>query len=223
MDTHPNKHHKRRHLVSKFWVPLMLAQVIFIIFIVSLFPTGWHDVLYSISYTLLFFMAVMTIGKNRRQLLVVVFLGIVLVWISTFFHLSTLIGISKLFNFLFFLFMTGYYISEIAKAKEVNESVIFHAVNGYLLLGLIFSILVGLLMIYNPGMYNFPASPDAGSPKHFSEYLYFGFVTMTTLGYGDVVPLLPISRSLTTFISVSGQLYLAIIVAMLVGKYASQK
>jgi hypothetical protein len=53
------------------------------------------------------------------------------------------------------------------------------------------------------------------------EYIYYTFVTFTTLGYGDIIPLQPISKSLALLISISGQIYIAIIIAMLVGKYAS--
>ena len=46
---------------------------------------------------------------------------------------------------------------------------------------------------------------------------------MTTVGYGDLLPVAPFARSLATLIAITGQLYLGIIVAMLVGKYASQR
>ena len=72
-------------------------------------------------------------------------------------------------------------------------------------------------------MYSIRVVADAGNLGHFSEYLYFTFVTFTTLGYGDIVPLTPLARSISILISVCGPLYLAIIIAMLVGKYASQK
>ena len=45
---------------------------------------------------------------------------------------------------------------------------------------------------------------------------------MCTVGYGDIIPLEPYSRSITILISVTGQLYIAIIIAILVGKYSSQ-
>jgi Na+/H+-dicarboxylate symporter len=52
--------------------------------------------------------------------------------------------------------------------------------------------------------------------------MYYGFITMTTVGYGDILPLKPYTRSLATFIAVAGQFYMAIIVALLVGKFAAQ-
>ncbi|MFW5706197.1 MAG: ion channel [Bacteroidota bacterium] len=46
---------------------------------------------------------------------------------------------------------------------------------------------------------------------------------MSTVGYGDIVPGTPIARSLATFISISGQLYIAIIIALLVGKFSGRQ
>ena len=59
-------------------------------------------------------------------------------------------------------------------------------------------------------------------PK-LADVTYFTFVTMSTLGYGDVLPGIPLTRSLSIFISITGQIYLAVIIAMLVGKYSAQK
>jgi hypothetical protein len=55
----------------------------------------------------------------------------------------------------------------------------------------------------------------------FHDYLYFSFVTLTTLGYGDITPVSAFAKSLTIFIAITGQLYLTILIAMLVGKYLS--
>ena len=52
-----------------------------------------------------------------------------------------------------------------------------------------------------------------------ADFIYYSFVTMTTLGYGDITPLKSLARSLSIFFSVAGQLYLAFIIATLVGKY----
>jgi len=61
----------------------------------------------------------------------------------------------------------------------------------------------------------------AGSGSDFHDFIYFSFVTMTTLGYGDIIPVSSLAKSITILVSISGQLYLAILVAMLVGKLLS--
>ena len=52
----------------------------------------------------------------------------------------------------------------------------------------------------------------------FVNFVYFSFITMSTVGYGDITPKIPESQTLAYFISVTGQLYIAIIIAFLVGK-----
>ncbi len=80
------------------------------------------------------------------------------------------------------------------------------------------------MMVNIDNAYKFPEIINFSEPAaaHLHEYIYYTFVTFTTLGYGDIVPLVPISKSLSLVISISGQFYIAIIIAMLVGKYASK-
>ena len=56
-----------------------------------------------------------------------------------------------------------------------------------------------------------------------SQLTYFSFVTLTTLGYGDVLPLVPVAESLAYLEAVIGQLYIAILIAGLVGTHFSQR
>ena len=102
------------------------------------------------------------------------------------------------------------------KSKEVNAGVILESVNAYLLLGLMFTMLVAILHLYNSESLNFIESKDV----NFQHYIYYTFVTISTLGYGDITPQDDIGKSLSILISVSGQLYIAIIIAMLVGKFS---
>ena len=83
----------------------------------------------------------------------------------------------------------------------------------YLLLGLVWSMLFALQEVLQPGSF---AGLDRGVYQG-DELLYFSFVTLTTLGYGDISPLTPITRTTVWLEAVVGQLYLAILVARLVG------
>jgi voltage-gated potassium channel len=60
--------------------------------------------------------------------------------------------------------------------------------------------------------------PGQGSPE-FSDYLYLAFITLTTVGYGDVTAVSHLTRSVAILIGLSGQLYMTILIAMLVGKF----
>ena len=80
-----------------------------------------------------------------------------------------------------------------------------------------------MMVDVNSFSFSFRESIVNNSTNYFADYLYYGFVTFSTLGYGDIVPLKPHAKALSLLISVTGQLYLAIIVATLVGKFSSTK
>jgi len=134
-----------------------------------------------------------------------------------------LLVISYTVNLVFFAYVVGKMIYEIARTKVVNVRVIIEAINCYLLIGFIFGLLVTLVVIFDPDAYNFTWINNLHREEvsHVSEFLYYTFVTFTTLGYGDVVPQTPVSRTLAILISITGQIYIAIIIALLVGKFAS--
>jgi hypothetical protein len=115
----------------------------------------------------------------------------------------------------FFVFVIIYLVRFIAASPLVNLSVLITSVNIYLLFGIIGAFLAILLYKLFPDAYSFPA--HIANPV-FVNFLYYSFITMSTVGYGDITPKIPETQTLAYFLSVSGQLYVAIIIAFLVGK-----
>jgi hypothetical protein len=102
---------------------------------------------------------------------------------------------------------------------RVDTERIMAALDAYLLAGLLFG--VGYWMLDR----SFPASfrGATGDSLDLADAIYFSFVTIATLGYGDVVPVSPPARGLAMVEAVSGQMYLAVLVARLVSLYARQR
>ena len=90
-------------------------------------------------------------------------------------------------------------------------------VAAYLLLGVVWSYAYALVATLHPGAFSGPVSPGDG-PR---AWLYFSFVTLTTTGYGDVLPVHPAARSLAILEAVTGSLYVAILIARLVSQAVS--
>jgi voltage-gated potassium channel Kch len=94
--------------------------------------------------------------------------------------------------------------------------VTFHRIQGaiaaYLLLGLAWANAYELIELARPGALRFP---DGGGPTPI-RLIYFSFVTLTTVGYGDITPLHPTARSLAISEALVGQLFPAILIARLV-------
>ncbi len=100
------------------------------------------------------------------------------------------------------------------RAKRVTPDMIVGGVCIYLLLGIFWMLLYDLVGTFDEG-----AITSAGRPSH----LYFSFTTLTTLGYGDFIPTTEFARALTSLEAISGQMYLAVFVARLVGLHIAHE
>ena len=86
----------------------------------------------------------------------------------------------------------------------------------YLLLGMIGAILFSNLFFISPE--SFSGLITENSKLHFPEFMYYSYVTLTTLGFGDITPITPAAKTMSFMLAITGQLYLTIMVAGLVGK-----
>ena len=203
----------------------LLALVVFTMFFVIFFPLSWQGVMYNYLFTLIYLNAALAMEKYRKQILIIAFVVMVLEMGSSWLEMPIINWVSEILNVVFFIYIVANFIAMIARSKTVNSKVILESINGYLLLGFVFSLLIAIAMRYDPGAFKFPEETALFPVQvnNFSNYMYYGLVTLSTLGYGDIVPTQPFSKSLATLTSIAGQLYIAIIIAMLVGKYASKQ
>ena len=116
--------------------------------------------------------------------------------------------------------------ADVIGSKHVTADTIFGAVAVYLLFGFVMALLFQVLNNLNPG--SVIASVGEASNvieryDQFGDILYFSFVTLTSVGYGDLTPISAPARSLAMFEGVVGQLYLAILIARLVGIHIAQE
>lgn len=206
-----------------FWDVILLCGLLITTFIVPVIPMPLQQTCIKISFTLLYFSAIFTLEKKYNYILVISILALIMEWVAGLFDLVALQAVSKILNITFFIIIVVSLIHQVAAAKEVTARVVLGSVMGYILLGLVFSIFSAFIMQIDPSAYNVPHLADEGSRhlNHLSESIYFSFVTLATLGYGDILPLQPYTRSLAVFVAVSGQLYVTIIIALIVGKFTS--
>ena len=103
------------------------------------------------------------------------------------------------------------------RAASVDTEHLYAALSAYLLAGIFFGLFYWVLEQSWPGTFTFPGK--------FSRMgaLYFSFVTLATLGYGDIVPRTDVARGLAIVEGVGGQLFLAVMVARLVSLYSRGK
>jgi hypothetical protein len=109
-------------------------------------------------------------------------------------------------------------IVHIMRQSRVTADLILGALCSYLLLGILFAIFYRVSHDFVPGA--FRLSVEAST--RMSTFTYFSFTTLSTLGYGDITPVSPGIRQLAILEALTGQIYLAVLVARLVGLQAAQ-
>lgn len=211
----------RIHILGNY---SLLFFVIILVFVVPVLQSRFHDELFDVFFTLVYITATMSVERYRKQFIATAIVIMAMMWISSAERLPLLNTISNLLGILFFIFVVVSFIITISRSKKVNARVILESINGYLLMGIMFTIIVAVIVSINPLAFSFPEGTlSDGQASNFGNYMYYTLVTMTTLGYGDVLPVAPYAKSVATFISVAGQLYIAVIIAMLVGKFAGNQ
>ncbi len=101
---------------------------------------------------------------------------------------------------------------------EVSIAIILASISGYLIVGVLGGLLFSILEHSIPNSFK-------SMPENFDIYelLYFSFITLTSVGFGDITPNTNAAKSLTLLLAIAGQLYLTILIAILVGKYLSKR
>ena len=116
------------------------------------------------------------------------------------------------YGLLFLSWVTGFILFSILKAERVTADLVFGAVAAYLLLGICWGGLYSFIEMISPGSFSF-----GEGARDVSSLFYYSFVTLTTLGYGDILPLSKIARTAAYLEAVTGVMFTAILIAGLVG------
>lgn len=128
----------------------------------------------------------------------------------------------------FLLFASWLMLRDVMEEKNVSTDTICGAISVYLMLGISWAFCYCILEVVQPGSFAYPEwlEPPAGTSVAWhlvSTFLYFSFTTITTLGYGDITPISASARTFAWLEAVTGQLYLAVLVARLVAMRVAAK
>jgi len=181
-----------------------------------------YSIIPDIFITIIFTLGIYAISSRKLHIYIGLAFALPMffgVWFSHLFRMPGLLMLGQFFAAVFTGFVICLLINFIFNEKEITKEVIFAAVVVYLLMAMMWSFAYLILDYFHPGSF----SGSEGLPRDHFQYLYFSFVTITTLGYGDVAPLTPKASSLVILEAVIGQIYLVVIVAWLVGMHVSRK
>jgi len=206
---------------------LMIVLLLFtaIIPLGDVVSIGGLDVIFSIVVL----MAVLVAGRHRRWVLIgliLVFPPLVLASIKGLDESTPLVVYNVYFIFLslFILIAIISILQDILKGHHITIHSISGVVSVYILIALVWTIGYSLVEMNWPGSFDAPlsgtpAAASASSTAIFATLFFYSVVTITTAGYGDVTAISPYARSLTSLELVIGQVFLAVLVAWLVGMY----
>jgi hypothetical protein len=171
-------------------------------------------ILSNIFFSVMLFSSVYAISDNKRLITIGLTLGIPAFgarWVVHFLGSSPGVMVAiHIVVVLFLLIVTGTMLSHVLKDEVVTGEKVSAAICVYLFIGLIWAYLFSLTHYLQPGSFHIE-DPD------LSHFIYYSFITLSTLGYGDITPLSPPARALSYVEAITGQLYLTVLVARLVG------
>ncbi|HTY89393.1 MAG TPA: ion channel [Candidatus Acidoferrum sp.] len=177
--------------------------------------------------TLVLVLGALAVGRSRRTLAWAAGLVIPAVtarWIHHFGQQPAWAGIFLAAALVYLIFLIAHFLHFILRAPRVNADVLCAGISVYLLLGLVWVMgymLVAQLADAKQPAFAFNAGPANQSMTGFNAY-YFSFITLTTVGYGDITPVSNMARALSALEAMTGTLYVAVLISRLVALYSSQ-
>lgn len=185
-------------------------------------PNG--DLIEAVLLSLVMISAVFAVGGHRRSWIV----GLVLLaptlsgkWINHFrpdlLHPAVFLTAAVLF----FSFVVSRLLVFIVRAPRVDANVLCAGIAGFLLLGVVWTTMYLAVARLNPSAFNLPTTPDAPTTLDPFSAFYFSFITLCTVGYGDITPVSKTARMLAVIEAITGLFYMAVLISRLVSMYAS--
>lgn len=156
--------------------------------------------------------------SNKRPYYVIAIVGLLVIWLEFIMHwIAWLEILRQICTFSLFVVLCYILIRDLSKSKDFDLQSILGAISGFLFIGLIGGVTFEFLDTVIPD--SFSSTDYANNYK----YYYFSFISITTVGYGDITPITAPAQAITLIMNIIGQFYLTIVVALFVGKYINNK
>lgn len=203
----------------------LLAALILLLLVtpfVEDLPRG--DMIEAILLTLVMVSAVVAVGVRRRTLVMAIFLvtpAVVGKWVN---HVRPDLIHPVVFLFfttVYMIFVVANLLHFILRAPRVDTNVLCAGLSGYLMLGLLWIPAYLMVARLNPNAFVLTAGVDAGAPMDGFHSFYFSFVTLCTVGYGDITPVSKVARMLSVAEAIAGVFYVTVMISRLVAVFST--
>jgi len=184
------------------------------------------DLIVSGLFSLVLLAGVLAVADRKRTLVIALVLAIPGVsgrWINHFRPDLVRPAFFLITALVFIAFVVVNLLRFILRAPSVNTEVLCASISAYLMLGLMWTLAYWLVDQLTPGgAFSFNTNAGTRSMNGFTGF-YFSFITLSTVGYGDITPVSRIARWLAAMEAMTGLLYVAVLIARLVALYSSPK
>lgn len=160
-------------------------------------------------------------SRTRRRLAVALLLAMPALaarWSFVFVRTPAVHAAALVTSIVFFVYTIVLVLAYVLRTDEVNLDEIYGAVSAYILIGFVWGMGYGLLDLLQPG--SLRSTNGSVGP---GDFMYFSFVTLMTVGYGDMSPVHPVARSLAIIESMLGVVFMAVLIGRLVGLQAGPR
>jgi len=208
------------------FIYLFLGLLVFLLIAPAL--TQWFPAISSIiiqfSFMAIMIMGVWSLQADKKLFLIGSLLAVSGVILSTIYIFidSTVIHLLSLTILLLFCVLSAIVaMRQILFGQKIDANKLFGSICIYFLIGIVWALLY--VFVDYAHQDSFVGIVVENENERIWEFIYYSFVTLTTLGYGDINPVNSLARSLAYLEAVCGQIYIAILVASLVGAYLSEQ
>jgi len=217
---------KRRFGVFRFSAVELLVTL-GLLFVTSPFieilPRG--DLIEGLLLTLVMIFAVLAVGGRRRTLITAALLvtpALLVKWADHVWPGTISPAIFPAAAVVFFAYVVAHLLHFILRAPRVDTNVLCAGIAGFLMLGLLWMLLYVLVARLDPRAFALPIGPDAPTTLDGFNAFYFSFVTLCTVGFGDITPVSKVAKMLAVIEGITGLFYVAVLISRLVSVYSSQ-
>ena len=176
--------------------------------------------LMSIFFLVIFISAIYAVSQKRSTLIIALFLLLLTIILQLFSYLKdipSLDALSNILGALLLAYTATIILLYLFREERITGDMIMGAICVYFLMGLVWTFIYYALEFFQPGSFQMPHGM-----VDKATFTYYSYVTLTTLGYGDITPISTPARSFALLEAVMGQLYLAVLIARLVGIHIAQ-
>lgn len=212
-------------LKSKFFY-LFLSLIVYFVATSLLAGNIYHDFLFNTMFSFLIIFCVYLISQKpyMRAIMIMLALLILITHWTLVLHLYNhrLHIVANILTIIFLVFVSYAMLTVVTQHRQITADSLFGAICGYFFVGFTWTFLYILIALYDSSAFNDHLRVDA-IHQNIQHFYYFSFSTMTTLGYGDILPLSNFARACAWLEAVIGQIYLAVWISQLVGLRIAQR